>query len=54
MNKVRQVAALNSPVLLLSTKLGRFERTDKGTACLDETGELSLQTQMLLLRVLQE
>ncbi|MBI5100680.1 MAG: sigma 54-interacting transcriptional regulator [Nitrospirae bacterium] len=35
-------------------KTGRFERADGGTIFLDEIGELSAQTQVRLLRVLQE
>lgn len=37
----------------LTQKRGRFERADKGTIFLDEVGELSLNAQVRLLRVLQ-
>jgi len=37
----------------LSQKRGRFERADKGTIFLDEIGELPLQAQTRLLKVLQ-
>lgn len=38
----------------ISKKKGRFERADKGTIFLDEIGELPLQAQVRLLRVLQQ
>ncbi|MGE3537515.1 MAG: sigma-54 interaction domain-containing protein [Candidatus Tectimicrobiota bacterium] len=38
----------------LKTRRGRFEMADKGTLFLDEIGDISLSTQVKLLRVLQE
>jgi PAS domain S-box-containing protein len=38
----------------LQRRAGRFETADGGTIFLDEVGELSLETQIALLRVLQE
>jgi len=38
----------------MKTRKGRFEMADKGTIFLDEIGEMSLNTQKKLLRVLQE
>ena len=38
----------------LTDRVGRFELADGGTIFLDEIGELSMETQVKLLRVMQE
>jgi formate hydrogenlyase transcriptional activator len=38
----------------ISRRLGYFERANGGTLFLDEIGELSMSSQAMLLRVLQE
>ena len=38
----------------ITKRIGRFELADDGTIFLDEIGDISLSTQIKLLRVLQE
>lgn len=38
----------------VASKIGRFQKADKGTIFLDEIGDISMSMQMRLLRVLQE
>jgi MoxR-like ATPase len=50
----RQPAKFQFASLSIQRRLGRFELAEGGTLFLDEIGELPMETQIALLRVLQE